>query len=271
MTNPDAGPYGPDAFMSDDQQNLFEYVNEKLPEAAQGGPIEATKRAVVAALRDGIKGMDLRIGGKDLPYIDLEYPLEETQYPGIWIQFTVSQFAPSGLGNEYMVQTVVNGQPVWTPIASFHFEGEVVLSLVALTNLDRDQMADAISTSLVASRTPEVWVTQAGQDTQQNRSFMGSLMANPYVSLTPSTGSLKSGGQGAEMGAPWQPDIMVYTDSYTFRLMGETQIKYMHDGAYTLSRVDYVPTAVDSIVDAYPPAPDPLGRGDIGFQTSRTL
>jgi hypothetical protein len=270
MTNPDDGPYGPDAFMSDDPQNLLEYVNEKLPEASEGGPIEATKRAIVAALRDGFKSVDIRVQGKP-PYIDLEYPLEETQYPGIWVQFTLSQFVPSGLGNEYMVQTIVNGNPVWTPVASFHFEGELSLSLVALTNLDRDQMADAISTSLVASRTPEVWVTQAGQDTQKNRSFMAALMSNPSVSLTPNFGSLKSGGQGAEMGTPWQPDIMVYTDSYSFGLMGETQIKYMHDGAYTLSRVDYVPTAVDSIADAYPPAPDPLGRGEVGFQTSRTL
>jgi hypothetical protein len=257
--------------MEDNPQDLFAYVNDKLPEAVEGGPIEAVKRAVVAALRDGFTGIDLRSVDGNPPYIDLEYPLKETEYPGIWVQFTVTQFVPSGLGNEYLVQTIIDGNPVWTPIASFHFEGEIVLSLVALKNLDRDRMADAISTSLVASRTPEVYLTQPGYDTRQNRAFLTALMSNPTVSLTPNFASLKSGGQGAEMGAPWQPDIMVYTDSYTFSLIGETQIKYLHDGSYILSRVDYVPTVVDSIADAYPPAPEQWGRGVPGSPWGRTL
>ena len=63
---------------------------------------------------------------------------------------------------------------------------------------------------------------------------------------------------------------MVYTDSWSFDLVGQTQIKFLHDGAYTLSRIDFAPTLADHPSDPMAPAPSPIGRGDT-LPTWRTL
>lgn len=272
MTNPDDGPYGPDAFMDEEPQNLFLQVNQSIPGApGGGGPIEAVKRVVVEAVRTAIKRTGLRLGDGDV-YVDLEYPLEEENYPGVWIQFNLDSFVPSGLGHEYMTQTLINDVLTWTPIQSFTFTGKVVLSLVAMKNLDRDRMSDALLTMIGFSRTPEVWVTQPGQDTQQYRGLMGVFAESPYVSVTPNFASINFGGQGVDVGAPWQDDILVYTDTFSIELLGQTQVRFDNDGAYTLSRVDPNPTLVDSLpLGISPPAPEDIGAGSITHRTWRTL
>ena len=271
MTNPDEGPYGPDAFMDENPVDLNLQVNGILP-GSSGGPIEATKRAVVSALRDAIKRTDLRAADGKEVYVDLEYPLLEEQYPGIWVQFSIDQWVPAGIGHEIMTQTTIDGKLVWTPIQAFTYMGKVILSIVAVTNLDRDRLSDAIMTMISFSRTPEVWVTQPQQDTKQFRTLIAALNENPYVSVTPNFASMASGGQGAELGVPWQPDRMAYTDSFSFELLGQSQVRFDHDGAYTLERIDIFPTAVDSVPPGVTPTLPPVGQGanDVD-RTSRTL
>jgi len=271
MTNPDEGPYGPDAFMDENPVDLNLQVNGILP-GSSGGPIEATKRAVVSALRDAIKRTDLRAADGKEVYVDLEYPLLEEQYPGIWVQFSIDQWVPAGIGHEIMTQTTIDGKLVWTPIQAFTYMGKVILSIVAVTNLDRDRLSDAIMTMISFSRTPEVWVTQPQQDTKQFRTLIAALNENPYVSVTPNFASMASGGQGAELGVPWQPDRMAYTDSFSFELLGQSQVRFDHDGAYTLERIDIFPTAVDSVPPGVTPTLPPVGQGaNVVVRTSLTL
>jgi hypothetical protein len=267
------GPYGPTAFWSDEHPpvDLLTQVNDTLPGSTPGGLIEAVKRAVVTGLRDAVTTADLQVNGSGIS-IDLEYPLEEERYPGIWVQFSITKFTRAGIGQEVAYQDPNTG--TWTPIQTFTFSGRVTLSIVALTNKDRDQLADSVIAMLAFTRTPEVWVTQPSQDTKQYRGLLASLDNNPFVSLTLNTDVINCGGQGVEVGVPWQPDKLAYTDNYSFDLLGQTQIRFMHDGAYTLSNVNYVPIVVTSVpeqdVFPIPVTYPPIGRG-VSEETLRTL
>ena len=265
------GAEAPSAFMADSPVDLTQQVNQQLPGDTSGGPIESVKRAVVVALREAFTRTAMQIS-EDGIYIDLEYPLKEEQYPGIWVQFSLTKFVRGGIGHETVVFDP--GLNQWTPIQVWTFEGRVTLSLVALKNKTRDQIADRIITEIAFSRTPEVWVTQPGQDTQQYRSLIAAINDNQYVSITLNTDMVMPGGQNMEIGVPWQPDTLAYVDSYAFDLIGQTQVKFRHDGAYTLARIDVNPTAVDSVPDQYaPPVPPgpPIGQGVGPNQIWRTL
>lgn len=224
-------------------------VNALFP-GNRGGPIESTKRAVILALREAVSGSTLNnlVNGDRLT-VDMEYPMVEERYPGIWVQFSFTKMANSGVGWELLSKTVedegtdeewVN----WEPVREFTFEGRVTLSIVALTSLERDRIADAIVTMLLFSRVPEHVITRADRDTKQFRQLIGALAENPYISMSINTDVLNPGGQAVTTGVPWDSEILGYEDSYSFDLLGQTNIVFRNDGSFSLTRIDVVPEAV---------------------------
>lgn len=251
----------PDAFFSDQPDyNPLAHVNETLP-GSVGGVVEAVKRAVVTALREGVSRTSMTIAGRR-PYIDLEYPLKEVEYPGVWVRFSISRYARAGLDHEYAYQDPTTQQ--WTPIQVWSYNGKVTLEVVATKNKDRDQMSDALTTMLAYSRPPETWATQPNQDTRQYRDFITALNDNDYVSITPQLDVIESAGQGEDIGSPWSPTQWIYTDSYSFDVHGQTQVRFDNDGAYTLTNVQLNPTMATTVPDNEQPSPPilpPLGQG----------
>lgn len=227
----------PDPFFSTyPTTNPAHIVNEQLPKS-EGGIIEAVKRAVVIALRDAVQGMDLRLDGKKL-YIDLEYPMEEAQYPGIWVQFSPTQLTRAGIGHEIPVKEGDN----WVLIQEWMFTGRITLSLAAIKSLDRDRLADLVISNLAFARPPDLILTKPDEDTKQYRSLITALGTNPYVSITLNTDTIIPGGQDVNPGAPWAggDNVLVYTDSYAVDALGYFNVKFTHDGTYTLSRLDVI-------------------------------
>src|SRR5208282_3577243 len=131
-----------------------------------------------------LSAADLRVGGQPV-YVDIEYPLEATQYPGIWVQFSPTQVQRAGLSEEAWVK---DADGSWCPIQAWQFTGRVVLAIVALKSIDRDQLADVVVMNLAFARTPDTYIiTQPTQDTRRYRSLIAALDNNPYVSMTLST------------------------------------------------------------------------------------
>ncbi|QIG58327.1 hypothetical protein SEA_SKOG_175 [Gordonia phage Skog] len=216
-------------------------TNTPMPESG-GGMIEATKRAVIVGLRDAIKGSTLNnlIEGNEIT-VDMEYPLVQEKYPGIWVQFSFTNIINSGLGWEQMLVEIenegqANEKPHWMPVREFTFEGRATLTVVALTSLERDRIADAIVTMLMFSRPPETDVLYKG--TKQFRQLLTSLANNPYVSMSINTDKIIPGGQATTTGVPWDPEILGYEDTYSFDLLGQSNIIFRHDGTYELKRID---------------------------------
>jgi len=226
-------PTAADGFFEPGDPNPAYDITQTLPKS-EGGLIESVKRAVVTALRDALSGMDLRIDGQAV-YIDLEYPLQESQYPGVWVQFSPSSLGRAGIGQELMVKE--NG--AWCPIQEWTFQGRVTLAIVALSSLARDRLADAIIMNLAFARTPDAYiVTQPGQDTRRYRTLMNALDENPYVKMTLLHDTIYPGGQNVTPGVPWQPDVLAYEDSYSFDLLGQFNVKFTHEGYYELAHID---------------------------------
>ncbi len=236
--------WAPSVFMSDyDLPEPETVASQPLPRGTEGGMVETIKRAVVSAVRDALGGTTLSDPDQKI-HVDLEYPSEPLHYPGVWVQFSSTSIKRAGIDQEAWVE--VEGE--WCPVQEWEVQGRISLLVVALKNKDRDRLADSLITMLAFSRPPNVVLTKPGQDTNQFRALKTALESNEYVSMTLNTDVLYPSGQSVEIGAPWQPDALVYTDGYAFDILGQFNIMHRHDGVYTLRRVDVAPepTAIDS-------------------------
>lgn len=229
--------------MADVTPDPFKRTNAELPGGVSGGVIESVKRAVVIALRDGLVSTTLDGVAASNVSVEMEYPMVPEKYPGIWVQFSFKEFMNSGVGMELIEEVFDDDGKVidWTPIREFQFTGTVSLSVVALTNLERDRLSDSIVAMLMFARPPETVLTKPNQDTKQFRGLISSLSANPYVAMTVNTDAITPGGQAMTPGVPWDEELPGYEDTYSFEILGQTNIVFRHDGTYQLRAVNLVP------------------------------
>lgn len=236
-----------DLFIDPSEPSAVYDVNQTLRKS-EGGLIEAVKKAVTAAMREAVMGMSMRVNGRPI-YVDIEYPMSEAQYPGIWVKFSPTQLGRAGISHEFPIKEDGN----WSLIQEWTFTGRISLEIVALKSKERDQLADRIIAMLAFARTPDLVITKAAEDTKQNKGLIDAINDNPFVAMTMNTDLLYPSGQNVEVGAPWQENILVYTDSYAFDCLGQFNVKFRHDGVYELARIDVIPEAVDleSITDPH--------------------
>jgi hypothetical protein len=250
-------PTAPSIFMSDyPGVDLSLQVSQKLPRS-DGGPMEAVKRAIIIALRDALQGTSLGIQATNTQvHINLEYPLKEEQYPGIWIQFQTTKLQRQGLSQEVWQNAGTTLAPKWQAIQEWQFTGRVTLTIMALTSLERDRISDSIISQIAFARTQDGVITMP-TDTKQYKSFLTSLYENPYVALTVNTDIINSGGQSVNMGVPWQEDVLAYVDSYSFDLLGQFMYVFNHDGTYTLASMSEYPAPLNEPMLRQPFQADP--------------
>lgn len=205
-------------------------LNQVFP-GNQGGPIEAAKRGVIMALRQTINGSTLSDQGT--VRIDMEYPSREESYPSIWVQFSLTKLVNAGMGHEQ-----------WTDeglVREWMYDGRVNLSLLFLSSKERDQMSDALITIFAFSRSasalPTQGVTVQREGGFEYSNFFSSLDENPYLSMTLNSDELRPGGQSVNVGTPWDPDTLVYEDSYSFEVMGQFETVIDDTGLYRIRRV----------------------------------
>lgn len=218
-----------------------ERVNQPFPGAGGAGMIETVKRAVILALREAIVGTTLGSdsGINDTAVtVDMEYPMKKEHYPGIWVNFSFTEIVNSGVGHEILTKTVGENDEVnWEPVREFQFRGRISLTIVALTSLERDRLADTIVSMLMFSRPPEYVLTKPNEDTKQFRQLIAHLANNPYISMTINHDQLIPGGQQMTQGVPWDDELPGYEDTYSFDILGQTNITFLHDGTFTLRAV----------------------------------
>lgn len=227
-------------------------ANAEFPGAGGSGMIETVKRAIMNALREALTGTTLNQTVNSTPVsIDMEYPIQKENYPGIWVQFSFNEIVQAGIGHEPLIKNVLAEatdttpeQVSWEPLREFQFKGRVTLTIVALTSLERDRMADAVVTMLAFSRPPNHVLTNPSEDTKQFRQFITSLAENPYVSISINHDQIVPGGQAMTTGVPWDEEIPGYEDSYSFDILGQTNIVFKNDGTFSLRNVAETPVMV---------------------------
>lgn len=231
---------GPTMFYSEMEQPTFSpQLNEPLPRAwTQGGVIESVKRAVISSIRTGLRGtsMDNNLDENEKFHVSIEYPTQETEFPGVWVQFSIETLQRGGLG--MMSLTEVDGQ--WGSVHEWQFTGRITLTIAAMSSKDRDRLADTVISALAFSRPPDLVIRKRGQDAQQNRGLITAINNNPYVALTLNTDQVMSGGQTVTAGIPWAPNVLLYEDNYAVTCQGQFNIRFGYDGAYVLSAINVV-------------------------------
>jgi hypothetical protein len=238
----------PSVFMSDyPRPTPGDNAPQTIPGSA-GGVIEAVKKSVVGALREAISNTSLSFPTEGTQvHIELEYPMSEEQYPGIWIQFATTRLQRMGLSQEFWVQDSETKD--WSAIQEWQVQGRVTMTILALSNLERDRIADSIITMFAFSRTPEPVITKPRKNTNKYRQFITALDQNPYVAMTVNTDVLTGGGQTVNVGVPWQSDILAYSDAYSFDIIGNFNYVFDQDGTYNLARIDKYPVTQNENFD----------------------
>lgn len=254
--------FAPSVFMHDyDLPDPAKVANTPLPRGVEGGVVETVKRAIVTAVRQALTDTGMTIttsahgdppAGDTTVYVDLEYPIKEVHYPGIWVRFSITSLKRAGIDQEEWVE---QEDGTWCPMQEWEVRGRSTLSVVAMRNKDRDRLADAIISMLAFSRPANVVLTDPAKDTQQNRSLQAALINNPHIAMTLNTDVLYPGGQGENIGTPFAPDLLAYEDSWAFDILGHFNVVFRHDGVYTLTRVDVEPEIVDSVPEHHAISP----------------
>jgi hypothetical protein len=240
-SEPEGVTYGPDMFYADlSAPTPGTELNQPMPRAwSQGGVIESVKTAVVNGVTEALRGTGMQAQNDENAKfsISIEYPTKMTDYPGIWIQFTIESMSRGGLGMESWTQ--VNGN--WGAIQTWTFNGRITLTIAALSSKDRDRLADAVIAQLAFSRAPDQVIRQSS-NTNQFRGLITALNNNPYVAMTLGTDVINSGGQTVTTGVPWAPNLLLYEDAYSLTCVGQFNIRFAHDGTYSLNAINVDPT-----------------------------
>lgn len=217
--------------MNTNSTYLPEDVNEVVP-GSPGGPVEAVKRGVVQAFRTTLNGSSFGSAAEGEIHVEMEYPLEKTHYPSLWVQFSLSDLAPGGMGMGQ--RETATGNLMQTMI----YRGRVTLTLLALSSRERDRMADLIINALSFSRisNPNI-ITENGYEETFSPLYQ-EFDKNPYVSITINSDKPNPMGQSISVGTPWAPDTLVYEDAYSFEVIGQFMLITENDGLYRLRRID---------------------------------
>jgi len=216
-------------------------LNEPPPRAwTQGGIIESVKQAVVTGVRNSFRKTTIGSspGEGEAFHVDIEYPTEEEQYPGIWVQFAIEHLSRAGVAMETWIK---DDQGEWGPIEEWNFEGRITLTIAALTSKDRDRLADTVISQLAFSRPSDLVLRNPKRDAKEHKGLLTVLDENPYVSMTLNTDTINSGGQTVTNGVPWAPNILLYEDNYSVACHGQFNMRFRFDGIYELTMIRVLP------------------------------
>ena len=216
-----------------------------------GGLIETTKRAIVLSLRKAFDNTEDQFLRRVSGNVEMEYPLEESKYPGVWIGFSFTKMQLASLDPEHYEEQP-NGSKLHYSLGSF--EGVVSLTILSLSSLERDRISDALVQTILFGRRHEVAAT-----------FYDDLENNDYVNISVQNGTVRPSGQNTTFGTPWGTEDTVYEDAYNFSIMGQFASRYEDYGLVNLREIRIVPIDVTQsgfskpIEGLTPPsdAPDP--------------
>lgn len=170
------------------------------------------KAAVVEALGATFTSTYPNVDFREV-YSSIEYPADEANYPGIWVQYEdTDELSVAGINHiETAVIPASGGIPAqyqqWT---RWRFFGSVTLTMVALTSLERDRLYDEVVRMFAfAKQNPNL------------SPFRTKIEKNDFVAMNANFDDLRPFGDNAGPGTPWGTDEIVYEKSISFNIQGE--------------------------------------------------
>lgn len=143
-------------------------------------------------------------------HVGLEYPIDEQQYPSVWVDFEETQpLLKAGIAHQELVSPTDGTTPV-APFTRWRFQGYVSMTAVAMTSLERDRVYDELVRVVAFS----------GEDGLLGR-FKDTIASNDLIGATLNTDKIEARGNAAAPGTPWGTDEIMYEKSLNLEIVGE--------------------------------------------------
>lgn len=141
-------------------------------------------------------------------YISIEYPIEQQNYPGIWVDFDSSQDLKIASidHREYVEQN----DGTFAETTRWRFEGVSTYTIGSFTSLERDRLVDEVV---------KVFAALPGDTVRYG--FRTYLEQTPLIALQVNYDSVSLQGFAAEPGTPWGTDQMIYEVTLGVSVVGE--------------------------------------------------
>jgi len=146
----------------------------------------------------------------------IEYPLEELEWPALFVQFRPTKVQWFGLNPESYTTApggIVISGATYSGITSQRngfFEGDIDLQIMAMHSEERDRLYDSV-TNLVL----------LGFGSPASNAFYNSITANTLVGLTTSPDHITPLGDSVSAGTPWSQEELTYEASVRIRCIGD--------------------------------------------------
>lgn len=191
------------------------------------GVIEAIKRSIIRAL---VASFASNYPNTELSGINvsMEYPAEKAAYPAVWVQFSFRSLQRAGIAMLRKVET--NDGTTQLPIMDWIFSGNVTLNIVAMSSVERDQIADGVIATYAF-----------GDVGPEGLTFASLLQEGELIDISLNQDEFHPQGQTVTIGAPWESDLLVYEDSYNFAIEGQFHSNPATLQLVRLSRIDVKP------------------------------
>lgn len=142
-------------------------------------------------------------GTSQQPFVSVEYPVEEAQYPAVWVDFEPSELRTVGIAYTQM-------DPQGNAYARWRFTGHAVFTIVALSSNERDMIYDQL-----------VSMTAFAAQSDFPSLFRQVIEAAPMVASVWSFDTVEDRSSAAAPGTPWGTMDVIYERGFALQVIGE--------------------------------------------------
>jgi hypothetical protein len=142
-------------------------------------------------------------GGTRNPFVSIEYPVEEAQYPAIWVDYEGAELRTVGIA-----YTEMDAQG--NVYARWRFAGHIVFTVVALSSNERDMIYDQM-----------VALTAFAAQSDFPSTFRQVVEEAPLVAAVWSFDTVEDRQPAAAPGTPWGTMDLIYERGFALQVIGE--------------------------------------------------
>lgn len=161
-------------------------------------------------------------GGAKKPFVSIEYPVEEAQYPAVWVDFETSELRTVGIA-----YTQTDAQH--NAYARWRFAGHATFTIVAMSSNEGDMIYDQL-----------ISMTAFAAQSEFPSVFRQTVEAAPLVASVWSYDSVEARPSAAAPGTPWGTMEVIYERGFALQVIGEFVTDPYSQALVTLAGIDVV-------------------------------
>lgn len=144
-------------------------------------------------------------------WVGMEYPMDETHYPGAWVGFEPNGDVRNvGIGHVEIVDGSAPGS--FRKAYRWNFSGVIEITIAALTSLERARMIDWLVKAIAFGHIEEGGPLSA---------FRAAITTNDLVGVNVIWEAFTVGGFAETPGTPWGTDDVIYEGTVSLTVEGE--------------------------------------------------